>query len=60
VAEEWGEHRGSDVKQLHDTGDHDFGQRVGVPSGGDEYGGDGDERSSDTDGESGPSACYSG
>src|SRR5207247_10948265 len=53
VAEERGQHRGSDSSELHDPGNHDFGQRIRVPSGGDEHGRDGDERLSDTDCESG-------
>src|SRR2546422_1149830 len=41
VAEERGQHRGSDVKQLHNPGDHDSGQRIYVRGGGDEHGRDG-------------------
>src|SRR2546422_496891 len=53
VAEERGEHRGSDGGELHDPGNHDSGQWIGVRGGGEQYGRDGDEQCSDTDGQSG-------
>src|SRR6266852_3587781 len=53
MAEERGEHRGSHGGKLHDTSHGDLRQRIDVPSGGDEYGGYGDERGSDADGECG-------
>src|SRR6266581_4129746 len=53
VAEERGQHRWSDSSELHDPGNHDFGQRLGIRGGGDEHGGYGDQRFSDADGESG-------
>src|SRR5439155_1093454 len=51
---ERGQHHGSDSGELRDPGNDDSGQRIGVRGGGDEHGGDGDERFSDADGESGP------
>jgi hypothetical protein len=40
-----------DVLELHDAGDDDSGQRVDVRGGGDEHGGNGNQRGGDTDGE---------
>jgi hypothetical protein len=57
VAEERHKYRGGDGSELHDPGNDDSGQRVGIHGGGDEHGGDGDEQCSDTDGESGPGSA---
>ncbi len=51
VAEEWGEYRGSDLQQLHNSSHHHFRQRIDVRRGGNEHGRHGDERGGDTDGE---------
>ena len=53
MAEERSEHRWSDVGELHDTSDSDFGQRIDVPSDRDEHSRYGDKQRSHTDGECG-------
>src|ERR1700674_4227200 len=59
VAEERSEHRRSHFGELHDTGNGDDRQWIDVPSGGDEHGRDGDQRSSDADGEPAAGTCHS-
>ena len=44
VAEERSEHRGSDGDELHDARNGDDGQRIDVRCGGEQHGGDGDQR----------------
>ena len=51
VAEERSEHRGGDGDKLHDAGNGDDGQRIDVPCGGEQHGGDGDEQRGHADGE---------
>jgi polyribonucleotide nucleotidyltransferase len=53
VAKEWSEHWRRYVGELHDAGDDDGRQRIDVPRGGKQHGGDGDERGGDADGERG-------
>ena len=51
MAEQWREHIGSDIGELHDACNDDIAERNDVRRGGDQYGGDGDKRNGDADGE---------
>ena len=53
MAEERGKHRGSDIRELHHTGDDHGGQRVNLPSCSYQLGWVSDEQRSNADGKSG-------